>query len=289
MIVCELRKKYSLKMLLKISGIPSSTYKYQVKRLNYKKEKDSPILEEIRRIYEENNEKYGYLRVTQELKNKGYEVNKKKVQRMMKENNLLAKPKKRSYHSYRGIVGDIAPNIIDRNFNTTKPYEKAGTDVSVFITQYGKLYLSPIIDFHTREILAYDISEKPDMKQIWRMLDNLKKKHKGKIKGMILHSDQGYQYQLKAYHKKLKDMDIIQSMSRKGNCLDNSPTENFFGRLKTEMFYEKEYLYNSLDELKQSIEEYINYYNNNRIVSKLKISPIQFRNNHYNNEYRGVG
>ena len=289
MIVCELRKKYSLKMLLKISGIPSSTYKYQVKRLNYKKEKDSPILEEIRRIYEENNEKYGYLRVTQALKNKGYSINKKKVQRIMKDNGLFAKPKKRSYHSYRGIVGDIAPNILDRNFKTTKPYEKAGTDISVFITQYGKLYLSPIIDFHTREILAYDISEKPDMNQIWRMLDNLKKKHKGKIKGMILHSDQGYQYQLKAYHNKLKDMDIIQSMSRKGNCLDNSPTENFFGRLKTEMFYEKEYLYNSLEELKQSIEEYINYYNNNRIVSKLKISPIQFRNNHYNNEYRGVG
>lgn len=276
-------------MLLKISGIPSSTYKYQVKRLNYKKEKDSPILEEIRRIYEENNEKYGYLRVTQALKNKGYSINKKKVQRIMKDNGLFAKPKKRSYHSYRGIVGDIAPNILDRNFKTTKPYEKAGTDISVFVTQYGKLYLSPIVDFHTREILAYDISEKPDMKQIWRMLDNLKKKHKGKIKGMILHSDQGYQYQLKAYHKKLKDMDIIQSMSRKGNCLDNSPTENFFGRLKTEMFYEKEYFYNSLDELKQSIEEYINYYNNNRIVSKLKISPIQFRNNHYNNEYRSMG
>lgn len=276
-------------MLLKISGIPSSTYKYQVKRLNYKKEKDSPILEEIRRIYEENNEKYGYLRVTQALKNKGYSINKKKVQRIMKDHRLFAKPKKRSYHSYRGIVGDIAPNILDRNFKTTKPYEKSGTDISVFVTQYGKLYLSPIIDFHTREILAYDISEKPDMKQIWRMLDNLKKKHKDKIKGMILHSDQGYQYQLKAYHKKLKDMNIIQSMSRKGNCLDNSPTENLFGRLKTEMFYEKEYLYNSLDELKQSIEEYINYYNNNRIVSKLKISPIQFRNNHYNNEYRGVG
>ena len=111
--------------------------------------------------------------------------------------------------------------------------------------------------------------------------------------GEIIFSDEIQKYsretKLKAYHKKLKDMDIIQSMSRKGNYLDNSPTENFFGRLKTKMFYEKDYLYNSLDERKQSIEEYINYYNNNRIVSKLKISPIQFRNNHYNNEYRGVG
>lgn len=95
MIVCELRKKYPLKMLLKISGIPSSTYKYQIKRLTYKKDKDKVLLAEIKEIFVENNEKYGYLRVTQELKNKGYEVNKKKVQRIMKENNLLVKPKKK--------------------------------------------------------------------------------------------------------------------------------------------------------------------------------------------------
>ena len=198
--------------------------------MNYKKEKDEELLVLIKEIFFNNYEKYGYLRVTQELKNQGYNVNKKKVQRLMKENNLLAKPKKRSYHSYRGIVGDIAPNIIDRDFIAFRPYEKAGTDVTVFITQYGKLYLSPIIDFHTREILAYDLSEHPDMKQIWRMLNNLKERHGDNIKGMILHSDQGYQYQLKAYHRKLEEMEIIQSMSRKGNCLDNSPTENFFGR-----------------------------------------------------------
>lgn len=282
MVISELRKKYPLKKLLEIARIPSSTYKYQVKRYDYKKNKDKELLEKIKDIFEENHNKYGYLRVTQELKNRGYNINKKKVQRIMKDNNLKAKPKKRSYHSYKGIVGDIAPNIIDRDFKTSRPYEKAGTDVSVFITQYGKLYLSPIIDFHTREVLAYDISEHPDMKQIWRMLNNLKYKHKDKIKGMVLHSDQGYQYQLKAYHKKLIDMEIIQSMSRKGNCLDNSPTENFFGRLKTEMFYEKEYMFNSLEELKVSIEEYIEYYNLTRIVWKIKDSPVNYRNAFYN-------
>ena len=129
--------------------------------------------------------------------------------------------------------------------------------------------------------MAYDLSEHPDMKQIWRMLDNLKERHGDNIKGMILHSDQGYQYQLKAYHRKLEEMEIIQSMSRKGNCLDNSPTENFFGRLKTEMFYEKEYLYNSLEELRQSIIDYIEYYNKERIVSKLKNSPINYRERFY--------
>ena len=129
--------------------------------------------------------------------------------------------------------------------------------------------------------MAYDLSEHPDMKQIWRMLNNLKERHGDNIKGMILHSDQGYQYQLKAYHRKLEEMEIIQSMSRKGNCLDNSPTENFFGRLKTEMFYEKEYLYNSLEELRQSIIDYIEYYNKERIVSKLKNSPINYRERFY--------
>ena len=195
----------------------------------------------------------------------------------MQENNLKARIKKRSYHSYRGIVGDIAPNIIDRNFNTSRPYEKAGTDVTVFVTQYGKLYLSPIIDFFTREVLAYDISEHPDMKQIWRMLHLLAKNHKGKYEKMILHSDQGYQYQLKSYHKKLKEMGIVQSMSRKGNCLDNSPTENFFGRLKTEIFYDNEYKYESLEELEEAIIRYIEYYNNSRIVNRLKMAPIKYR------------
>ena len=139
-------------------------------------------------------------------------------------------------------------------------------------------HLSPIIDFHTREVLAYDISEKPDMKQIWRMLDSLKNVHKDRIKGMILHSDQGYQYQLKAYHSKLKELEIIQSMSRKGNCLDNAVMENFFGKMKNEMFYGHEYEFESLDQLEKEMREYIVYYNEKRIKTKLKgLTPLQFR------------
>ena len=201
----------------------------------------------------------------------------------MIENNLIVEKKKRSYHSYRGLVGDVSPNLLWQNFDTFKPYQKAGTDITQFSTKYGKLYLSPIIDFHTREILAYDISEHPDMKQIFRMIDMLVRNHKGKYEGMILHSDQGYQYQLKSYQRRLKELGIIQSMSRKGNCLDNSPTENFFGRLKTEMYYDNEFEYNSLDELKDSIVNYIKYYNKERIVNRLKSSPINYRKNNFNN------
>ena len=168
-------------------------------------------------------------------------------------------------------------NILNRDFKANGPYQKLGTDITVFITNKGKVYLSPIIDFYTREILAYDLSENPDYRQIVRMFNNLESNHKNEVAGAILHSDQGWQYQMKKYCDKLKDLSIIQSMSRKGNCLDNSPTENFFGRMKEEMFYGKEHLYNDIDSLKKAIIKYINYYNSERIVVKLKMSPIDFR------------
>lgn len=264
-------------MLLDIAKLPKSTYFYALSHMNYKDEKDKDIADRIEKIFNENKQKYGYIRITQELKNMGYTINKKKVARIMKERHLSGINKTRQYRSYKGQVGKIVPNILDRDFVTTKPYQKLGTDITQFITQYGKLYLSPIVDFHTREILAYDISITPNFEQIRRMMKMLKKNHGDKIKGAILHSDQGYQYQIQGYRKILKDFGIIQSMSRKGNCLDNSPTENFFGRLKTEIYYDKEYTFKSLDELRKNIEQYIEYYNNQRIVIKIGMSPIAYR------------
>ena len=195
----------------------------------------------------------------------------------MQEMKLRAIGKRRHYNSYRGTVGKIAPNIIEQQFNTERPYEKLGTDVTQFITKYGKLYLSPVIDFHTREVLSYDLSEHPNFNQTKRMLDRLVIKHGQHLSGAILHSDQGWQYQLVYYQKFLKEHQMIQSMSRKGNSLDNSPTENFFGRLKTEIYYDNEYRFKSLDEVKMTIVEYIDYYNRTRIVNRLGMSPIQYR------------
>ena len=246
-----------------------------------KEQKDAAILKEIESIYYSNNGKYGYPRVTIELQRRGYTINKKRVARIMRENGLRALKKKRKYNSYKGTIGRIAPNILDRDFSTSGPYQKLGTDVTMFITPHGKLYLSPVIDFHTREILAYDLSEHPNMQQIRRMLNQLKRKHGEALSGAILHSDQGWQYQMHYYRKFLKDHDIIQSMSRKGNCLDNSPTENFFGRLKTEMYYDKEFTFKSLDELKANIHRYICYYNQERIVNRLRTSPKKYREQYY--------
>ena len=131
--------------------------------------------------------------------------------------------------------------------------------------------------FHTREILAYDLSERPSFIQIKRMLDRLVCAHGEHLNGAILHSDQGWQYQMLYYQKFLLEHGMTQSMSRKGNCLDNSPTENFFGRMKTEMYYDKEFSFKSLNHLKKGIHEYILYYNNDRIVSRLKTSPAACR------------
>ena len=193
----------------------------------------------------------------------------------MKELGLQANKKVKKYKLYRVECGLMAPNLMNQTFETERPYEKLGTDVTQFITRYGKLYLSPIIDFHDREVLSYDLSEIPDYGQIRRMLNHLYSKHGASIIGSILQSDQGYLYQLGAYQRLLKSMGIIQSMSRKGNCLDNSPTENFFGRLKTEMFYGKEDSFTSMQHLKDAIVAYIEYYNEERIVINLHFRPLK--------------
>lgn len=229
-------------------------------------------------IFQKNHRKYGYPRITQELKSRGYTVNKKRVARLMKENSLSACPRKRKYHSYKGIVGKAAPNLLQQDFQTDAPCKKLGTDVTQFITPYGKLYLSPVIDFYTREILSYDISENADYAQIRRMLQSLVANYGSHLRGAILHSDQGWQYQMPRYQAFLRNHGILQSMSRKGNCLDNAPTENFFGRLKTELYYDKEFSYHSLQHLKLAISQYIKYYNNERIVSRLQCSPVQYKN-----------
>lgn len=194
---------------------------------------------------------------------------------------IQARPKQRKYVSYKGDVGRIAPNLINRDFSTGHPYEKIGTDVTVFIMPFGKLYLSPIIDFHTREVLAYDLSESPDFRQINNMFEQLIRKHGINVTGAIMHSDQGWQYQMEKYHLRLAELKIVQSMSRKGNCLDNSPTENFFGRMKEEMFYGKEHIYKDMQDLKNAICEYIEYYNYVRIVKRLGMSPIEYRLTNY--------
>ena len=215
----------------------------------------------------------------------GIKINEKKVARIMKENHISAQPKRKKYCSYKGEVGLIAPRLVNRGaFDCGVPGRIFGTDVTQFRIGEDKLYLSPIIDFHSREIVAYDVSEHPNMLQIKRMMFMFEDRYGSDLNGAILHSDQGWQYQQKWFQDFLETHNMKQSMSRKGTCLDNSPTENFFGRLKEEMFYGQEWRYESIQDLKLAIKRYISYYNNQRIVTLLRTSPAQYiaklRENH---------
>jgi transposase InsO family protein len=233
------------------------------------------IKEEIIAIYYENQGRYGYRRITMELHNRGYDINHKTVQRLMKDLNIKCMVRIKKYRSYKGEVGKIAPNLIQRDFKATAPNQKWTTDVTEFSLFGTKLYLSPILDMYNSEIISYNLSERPVLGQVMDMLDKAFAKIPDNT-NLIFHSDQGWQYQHKQYQKRLADKGIRQSMSRKGNCLDNSIMENFFGLLKSELFYLREF--SSIEEFKIELERYIDYYNNRRIKSKLKgLSPVQYR------------
>ena len=269
----ELRQKYSFSCLLKASGLPRSTYYYNVTAPD-KDLKNQELCEEIKTVFQKNKGRYGYRRVTVVI-NHSETVNHKKIQRLMKKMGLKSPVRRSRYKSYRGEIGTTAPDRLKRNFRAVKPGRKAVTDVSEFHIAAGKLYLSPVLDLYNREILSYSISAKPDFHQTLSMLNRA---IPYLADNAILHSDQGWQYQMRLYGRILKENHIRQSMSRKGNCLDNSVMENFFGIMKSEMFYGHEYEFESLDQLKHSMEDYIDYYNNRRIKTTLKgMSPVEYR------------
>lgn len=207
---------------------------------------------------------------------KGYTLNHKTVLKLMRILDLKGKQRKNEkYHSYKGEVGKIADNILKRDFHASKPFEKLTTDVTQFKVCDEKVYLSPVMDLYNREIVSYSISTSPNLWQIRDMLDGLFAKLPADA-SPVFHSDQGWQYQHAEYQRLLAEHNITQSMSRKGNCMDNGAMENFFGRLKVEMFYGEKFenVNVFIDELKR----YIDYYNYERISMKLKgMSPVQYR------------
>lgn len=276
-IITELRSKFSLSLLIQVSGMKRSTYYYTINKED-KDTKNDEVMNEIISVFYEHKERYGYRRVTLELINRGYSINHKKVLRLMNRMGLYAKTRsRRKYSSYKGEVGKVADNIIERNFHSESPNKKWYTDVTEFSIRDGKLYVSPIIDGYNGEIISIDVSRSPDLSQTHRMLDTAINKYES-LEGLIIHSDQGFQYQHFSFQEKLKENKITQSMSRKGNSIDNSLIESFFATLKIEMFYGEEKTFMNTKELEIAIYEYIDYYNNKRIRGKLKgLSPVQYR------------
>ena len=276
----ELRHKFDLKMLLNHSNMARSSFYYYQKQSKLP-DKYKTIKELIKSIYHKHKGRYGYRRITDELENKGIVINHKTVLRLMKLLGLKSIIRVKKYKSYKGENGKIAPNILERNFKAEAPNQKWATDITEFNVSGNKLYLSPIIDLFNQEIISYELTERPVFNQVVMMLKKAFKKIPNNT-NLTLHSDQGWQYQMKQYQYLLKEKGIIQSMSRKGNCLDNAIIENFFGTLKSELFYIKKF--RTIEELKNEIKQYINYYNNERIKSNLnKMSPIKYRAHYYQN------
>lgn len=251
-----------------------STFYYNIKQLAVA-DKYAEIRKVIAKIFHNNKGRYGYRRIAAELSNIGYSINNKTVLRIMHDSGLKCLVRIKRYRSYKGNYSDSAPNLLKRDFNTNAINMKWVTDVTQFSLCGLKCYLSPIIDLFNREVISYTISYHPNLKMVTDML----KKAFSKIPNntnLILHSDQGWHYQHQAYRTMLKKKGIQQSMSRKGNCLDNAVAENFFGLLKSELLYLQKF--SSIDEFLRELKKYIIYYNNYRIKLSLNgLSPVKFR------------
>lgn len=234
-------------------------------------DKHKAAKEEITAIYHENRGRYGYRRITAELRNRNLPLNHKTVQRLMKELGLVCRVRMKKYRSYKGEVGKIAPNLLNRDFHADRPNQKWVTDVTEFSLFGEKLYLSPVLDLCSSDLVSYTISERPVLSMVTTMLEKAFEKIPDNT-NLILHSDQGWQYQHKQYQRMLREKGIRQSMSRKGNCLDNAVIENFFGLLKSELLYLQDF--ESMEHFKRELIDYLDYYNNRRIKAKLTgLSP----------------
>ena len=226
-------------------------------------------------IYHDNKGRYGYRRLTRALRDDGYVINGKTVRRLMEESGIKCEVRMKKYKSYKGEVGKIAPNLLERDFKADCPHKKLVTDVTEFHLFGEKIYLSPVLDLYNSEIIFYTIYRRPVLDMVKDMIAGTVKVI-GNNTNAILHSDQGWQYQHKGYQNLLKENNIRQSMSRKGNCLDNAVIENFFGLLKSELLYLQKF--DSLEHFLKELEDYLKYYNEERIKEKLNgMSPVQYR------------
>ncbi|MCR5719859.1 MAG: IS3 family transposase [Lachnospiraceae bacterium] len=280
-------EKFKLKDILAVLKFPKATYMYWQKRFD-RPDPDEDIKRRILDI-RKNNKDYGYRRICGELNNnQGIKINKKKVQSIVQNLGIQVTSftrKSRKYSSYKGKVGTIAPNRIHRRFKTHIPHQKITTDTSEFkyytIDSKGrmtteKLYLDPFMDMFNGEIISFGIDKHPTASSIMNALNEAIEITSDCPYRRTFHSDQGWAYQMKAYTRRLKEEMIFQSMSRKGNCHDNSVMENFFGLLKQEIYYGV--VYYSYEELKSEIERFIKYYNEQRIKERLGwLSPVQYR------------
>lgn len=270
----ELRREFPLANLLHAAQLPRSTFYYQVKALTTP-DRHEEIKAKIQAVYAEHRGWYGYRRVTAAIRRDGWLVNHKTVQRLMSGMGLKSRVRVKKYRSYRGDLGEAAPNSLNREFAALQANQKWVTDVTEFNVAGKKLYLSPVMDLYNREIVAYETSQRPDFSLVMNMLDKAARKCRG-MDGPLLHSDQGWHYRMRSYRAALARYGMKQSMSRKGNCFDNAAMESFFATLKAEYFYLSEF--EDVEQLNAGLKRYIDYYNRRRIKMNLGgMSPVEYR------------
>jgi putative transposase len=278
-IIQDLSAKYPIQILCKFAGVSRSGYYKWLKQkdiVTHKQQNDEFIKGLILECYNEVNGIYGYYRIkTWLLRKKGLKVNHKRVYRLMKELGIKAKIRRKRGIYKQGSENIVVPNILNRNFVASDLNQKWVTDITYLMFNQKRLYLSAIKDLYNNEIVAYKISNRNDLKLV---IDTIKlAKKKQDVRGITLHSDQGFQYTSRQYHKLLKRSKITPSMSRKGNCIDNASMENFFGHLKAELIYL--HSFKTEDEVIKAINQYIHFYNNERYQKKLNnLSPVEYRN-----------
>lgn len=269
---------YRLKDLLAVSGVPASTYHYNLH--HPARRTRGELWDKVIEIFHRTANGMGHRQIAMCLRAEdGVRIADKTVLKIMHEIGLRCGIRReRPYHrynSYRGDIGRKPDNLLQRDFQAARAWEKMGTDVTEFRLGRGKAYLAPVYDFASKEIIAWSISEHPGMAQQDEMLDMLF----GKMpEGAhpILHSDQGWQYQHDHYQQRLREAGIVQSMSRKGNCLDNAATEQVFGHLKDEFYKNRKF--RDFDTFKRELDSYIVYWNTQRRQKKLEgLTPAEYR------------
>ncbi|WP_157114741.1 IS3-like element IS1397 family transposase [Escherichia coli] len=280
-VIRSLRCGHCQSDLLKAAGLARSTLYYQLS-LQKAKDKYADVKQLIASIFHEHRGCYGYRRIHCELQKRGLKFSGKTVRKLMQQLGLNSPVRLKKYRSYRGNMGLAAENILQRQFKAEAPCEKWVTDITEFRAGGQKLYLSPILDLFNGEIVAWETACRPTEELVKRMLNKgLESLAEGEKP--LLHSDQGWHYRIKSYQSALADKGLVQSMSRKGNCLDNAVMENFFGHLKEEIYYRRDY--RSVEELENAVNEYITYWNQKRIKLSLGgLSPVEYRT-----EYQKAG
>lgn len=272
----ELRLDFPLQALLKVAKIKKSTYYYHLQKWT-KPDKYKEIKERIQTLFHHHKGRYGYRRICLALRNEGILINHKTVQRLMKELGLKGTVRPKKYRSYKGTVGYVAENVIQRDFQATEPNQKWVTDVTEFKINGQKFYFSAVLDLFNREIVGYEVSKSPNFELIQQSFKKAFMDTKLPEKSdLIIHSDQGWLYQIPRFKELLATYEIKQSMSRKGNCLDNAVIESFFGIMKSEFLYTT--TFKNHEEFTKALADYIYYYNHERIKLKLNgKSPVEYR------------